>query len=254
MTKIIGLIPSRLASTRFPRKPLADILGRPMIWWTYMRAKQAKLLDELYVCTESDEIKKVCGSFGAPVIMTSDRHASGTDRLAEAATKVKGDFYVNVQGDEPMIDPRCIDVLCKYLLDHPDVYVCNTMAEITDPMDLINPTVPKIVPTIGNRFLYGSRAPVPFPKGAIGYKFWRQVCIYGFSPAALRFFADHPEEGPVERIEGIELMRFVEHGHPLQMIPVESDNIAVDTPNDLEKVRKIMAGAKWAKELLKAGK
>jgi len=253
MPKTIGFIPSRAKSSRFPDKPLADILGRPMVWWTYQRAKQAKLLDELYVCTESEKIMKVCESYNIPCLMTSDRHATGTDRLAEASSMVKGDLYFNIQGDEPMIEPENIDIAVKYMLDHPETEVLNLKAEITDTVDLINPTVPKVVSTLGDLCIYMSRAAVPFPKGAIDYKHYRQICIYGFKPSALKFFADNPKQAPIERIEDIELLRFIEHGIPLKMIEVKAESIAVDTPNDLEKVRTIMAKAPWAKELLKNG-
>ena len=237
--KIIGIIPARYKSSRFPGKPLADICGKPMIWWVYQQAKKVKEFSEVYVATESEKIETVCKDLGINVVMTADTHPTGTDRIGEVARKIPADLYVNIQGDEPMIEPETIRKAILPFFDNPELQVSNLMTAIKDPVDVVNFTVPKVIANKDGIGVFLSRAPAPYPKGSIDYKYYKQVCVYGFKPEALQFYCNS-ERGKIERIEDIEILRFIEAGWKVQYIEVDSETVAVDTPNDLAKVNRIM--------------
>lgn len=236
---IIGVIPARYKSSRFPGKPLADICGKPMIWWVYNNAKKSKFLTEVYVATESTIIEQKCQELGINVVLTSDEHQTGTDRIGEVARKIPSDLIVNIQGDEPMLSAETIDSAIKPFFEDPCLEVTNLMAKITDPVDFINFTVPKVVVNKDNIGVYLSRSPIPYPKGKIEYDCFKQVCVYGFKPKALEFFCTSPR-GRIESIEDIEILRFIEAGYRVKFVEVISSTIAVDTPNDLKKVNELM--------------
>lgn len=235
--RIVAVIPARYKSSRFEGKPLADIHGKPMIWWVYQQVKKVKQLDEVYVATDDERIEAVCNDFGMNVIMTSSSHATGTDRICEVSIKVKADIFINVQGDEPMIEPEIIIKAINPLLEKSDLLVSNLMTKINNPVDLINNTVPKVISNKDGIGLYLTRSASPYPKGSLDISYYKQVCVYGFRPEALEFFAS-AERGAVEKVEDIEILRFIENGYKVQFIEVNSDTIAVDTPLDLELVRK----------------
>lgn len=237
--KIIGVIPARFKSSRFEGKPLADICGKPMIWWVYQQAMKVNEFEAVYVATEDERIKVACEELGVNVIMTSDEHQTGTDRIGEVARKVKADLYVNIQGDEPMIEPETIREAIKPFYDNNELQVSNLMTIIKDPVDVVNFTVPKVITNKDGIGIYLTRSAAPYPKGSIDYSYYKQVCVYGFTPEALEFYCNSPR-GKVESIEDIEILRFIESGYKVQFIEVDSDTVAVDTPNDLEKVRRIM--------------
>lgn len=241
--KVIGVIPARYKSSRFPGKPLADIAGKPMIWWVYNQAKQAKALDEVYVATDDERIQAACIENDINVIMTSDQHKTGTDRIGEVARKIPADLYVNIQGDEPLIEPETICKAVYPFLDNPDLQVTNLMAKIKDPVDVVNFTVPKVITNADGIGVYLTRSTAPYPKGSINYSYYKQVCVYGFKPEALEFYCNSPR-GRVESIEDIEILRFIEAGYRVQYIEVESDTVAVDTANDLERVNEIVKARK----------
>lgn len=236
--KIVGVIPARYASSRFPGKPLADIHGKPMIWWVYRQAKKVPEFDEVYVATDDKRIADAVEEFGGKVIVTSDRHATGTDRVAEVAEKVPADWYVNIQGDEPLLAPETIQAVLPGK-NECTAEIINLMAKITDPVDAINPTVPKVIAAESGRGVYLTRSMSPFPKGSIEYSYYKQVCVYAFTPAALEFFKNAPR-GKIERIEDIEILRFIENGHFVQFYEVDGSSVAVDTQNDLERVRELL--------------
>lgn len=238
--KIIGVIPARFASTRFPGKPLSDICGKPMIWWVYQNASAVEEINEVYVATESKKIVDECVRLNMKVVLTSDIHQTGTDRIGEVAKKIKADLYINIQGDEPMIMPETISEAIKPFYNDTNLEVSNLMSVIKNPVDLINPTVPKVITNKDNIGIFLSRSTTPFPKGSLDYSYYKQVCVYGFRPQALTFFCNSPR-GKIENIEDIEILRFIENGYKVQYIEVDTDTIAVDTPKDLEKVRLIMA-------------
>ena len=237
--KILGIIPARYKSTRFEGKPLADICGKPMIWWVYNQAIKVKEFYAVYVATDDEKIKAACEENNINVIMTSDTHKTGTDRIGEVARKIPADLYVNIQGDEPMIEQETIVQAIKPFFTNPDLQVSNLMTKINDPVDVVNFTVPKVITNADNIGIYLTRSTAPYPKGSINYSYYKQVCVYGFTPEALQFYCDSPR-GKIESIEDIEILRFIESGYRVQYVEVDSDTVAVDTPNDLEKVRAIM--------------
>lgn len=241
--KIIGVIPARYKSSRFEGKPLADICGKPMIWWVYQQAIKVKEFEAVYVATEDERIKRTCEKLGVNVIMTSDDHKTGTDRIGEVARKIQGGLYVNIQGDEPMIEPETIIEAIRPFYANRELQVSNLMTIIKDPVDVVNFTVPKVITNKDGIGIYLTRSAAPYPKGSIDYSYFKQVCVYGFTPEALEFYCSNPR-GKIESIEDIEILRFIENGYKVQFIEVNSDTVAVDTPNDLEKVRRIMKETK----------
>lgn len=242
--KIIGVIPARYQSSRFPGKPLADICGKPMIWWVYQQCRKVKDFDMVYVATDDDKIFQICSNFGIEAVMTSDKHKTGTDRIGEVARKIPADLIVNIQGDEPLLEPDTIRAAIKPFYDNPNLKISNLMTKIKDPIDVINFTVPKVITNKEGIGIYLTRATAPYPKGSLNYTYYKQVCVYGFKPDALQFYCDYGAEygkAKVEAIEDIEILRFIENGYKVQYIEVDSETVAVDTPNDLAKVRAIMS-------------
>ena len=180
--KIIGIIPARYKSSRFPGKPLVDILGKPMIQHVYERAAQSRLLNELMVATDDQRIYDACEERRMGVVMTSDRHPTGTDRVAEVAERTEGDVYVNIQGDEPMISPASIDTAVRGLLDaHPQTVTC-LMKRIERSAELLDTTVPKVVVNDNLEAVFFSRQAIPYPKkGGADVDYYKQVCVYAFT-------------------------------------------------------------------------
>ena len=238
--KVLGIIPARYKSSRFPGKPLSDICGKPMIWWVYNRAIKAETLTEVYVATDDERIYNACKENDINVIMTSDTHKTGTDRIGEVARKIPADLYVNIQGDEPMIEPETINKAVYPFFENPDLQITNLMTKIKDPVDVVNFTVPKVITNADNIGVYLTRSTAPYPKGSRDYSYYKQVCVYGFKPEALQFYCSSPR-GKIESIEDIEILRFIEAGYRVQYIEVDSETVAVDTQNDLEKVNRLIA-------------
>ncbi len=239
--KIIAVIPARYQSSRFEGKPLAEICGKLMIERVYLQAKKVEQLDEVYVATDDKRIYDACAVRHIPVVMTSTSHRTGTDRLGEVAEKIPADLYVNIQGDEPLIEPATIVKAIEPFLNDPDtdIQVTNLMTKIKDPVDLINVTVPKVIAAADGRGIFLTRAAAPFPKGNINVDYYKQVCVYGFTPQALKFYCDFGKKygkAKIESVEDIEILRFIENGYRVQYIEVESETIAVDTPADLQRV------------------
>ena len=241
--KIIGVIPARYKSSRFPGKPLADICGKPMIWWVYQQCKKVEDFDEVYVATDDQQIFDTCEALGVKVIMTSESHRTGTDRIGEVAEKIPADLIVNIQGDEPLLEPATIKAAIQPFYDNPDLQISNLMTKINDPVDVVNFTVPKVITNKDGIGVYLTRSTAPYPKGSIKYAYYKQVCVYGFKPEALKFYCEYGKKygkAKIEEIEDIEILRFIENGYKVQYIEVDSNTVAVDTMNDLEKVRAIM--------------
>ncbi len=241
--KIIGVIPARYQSSRFPGKPLADICGKPMIWWVYSQCLKVDELDEVYVATDDERIYESCLENSINVIMTSNMHKTGTDRVGEVAEKIKADLYVNIQGDEPMLEPQTIRSAILPFFDNKDLQISNLMTKIKNPVDVVNFTIPKVITNKDGIGVYLTRSTAPYPKGSLKYDYYKQVCVYGFKPEALKFYCEYGKKygkAKIEAIEDIEILRFIENGYKVQYIEVNSDTVAVDTEKDLEKVRKIM--------------
>lgn len=238
--KIICVIPARYASSRFPGKPLASICGKPMIWWTYQQAKKVPEFETVVVATDDQRIKAACDDLGMDVIMTSDAHPTGTDRVAEIAGMIDGDLYVNIQGDEPLIDPASIQVLIEYFKAHPDAEVINTMTKVNDIEELERSSVVKVVYNSNNDLIYLSRSIVPQKKCQEDVVYFRHMGLYGMTKAALMFFAKTPR-GQVEKVEDIEMLRFIENGKKVKILPIQGRAIAVDCPEDIGKVEAAIA-------------
>ena len=241
--KIVGVIPARYKSSRFPGKPLADICGKPMIWWVYKQCLKVKDFDDVYVATDDNRIFSVCESLNMNVLMTSSSHMTGTDRVGEVSRMIQADLYVNVQGDEPLLEPETIKAAILPFYSDNELLISNLMTKINDPVDTVNFTVPKVITNKDGIGIFLTRATAPYPKGKIDYSYYKQVCVYGFKPSALKFFCDYGlsyGKAKIEEIEDIEILRFIENGYKVKYIEVSSDTIAVDTPNDLQKVREIM--------------
>lgn len=241
--KIIGVIPARYKSSRFPGKPLADICGKPMIWWVYNQAKKVEDFEAVYVATDDERIAAVCREHDMDVVMTSDSHPTGTDRIGEVAEKIPADLYVNIQGDEPMLEPEVIRAAITPFYADSELQITNLMARIDDPVDVVNFTVPKVITNKDNIGIYLTRSTAPYPKGSISYDYYKQVCVYGFKPDALKFYCDYGKKygkARIEAIEDIEILRFIENGYKVQYVEVESHSVAVDTQNDLKRVNELM--------------
>lgn len=235
---IIGVIPARYESSRFPGKPLADICGKPMIYQVYQNAARLREFKDVYVATDDSRIKDACESLRMNVIMTSGSHRTGTDRVGEVAGRIKADIYVNIQGDEPLLEEETIRAAIRPLLKDESISVTNLMALIKDEKELASVTVPKVAVNAQNEAVFLSRLPIPYHKASSKGPHYKQVCVYGFRPAALEKFC-RSERGVAEGAEDIELLRFIEIGIPVLMVEVRAGSLAVDVPEDLEMVREV---------------
>ena len=235
--KIVGVIPARYASTRFPGKPLADICGKPMIWWVYNQVIKSKKLDEVYVLTDDNRIVELCKNENIPYLMTRDNHPDHISRVQEASDMLDADCYVCVNGDEPLIQAEIIDKVIPESLDKDKPVFYGATRKFNEAPKVIDPANIKIVLNEMHRCVYMSRAPIPFPKGTLDFEYNKYVGIECFNKAALDFFVSVPM-GRLEKVEDIDHIRFLENNIPLYFTEVDSESISVDTKKDLEYVRK----------------
>jgi len=248
LMKIIGVIPARYKSTRFEGKPLADICGKPMVWWVYNQLNKVRGLETVYVATDDERIKAVCEQYGMNVCMTADDHPTHLDRLYEFSCLVDADFYININGDEPLIEARYIEKLLPVDVDPNDSYVASAMTTIKNPVEVVDFARIKIVTDMDGYGLYMARSPLPYPKAAYDFEYKKFVGIQCFTKKALQFCHDH-QRGFLENIEDIDEFRFLEHGHKIKFIQSDAVTLSVDTPKDLEKVRQIIGKKISSKEL-----
>jgi len=214
-----------------------------MIWWVYQQCKKVEDFEEVYVATDDQKIFDTCESLDIKVVMTSNEHRTGTDRIGEVARNIPADLIINIQGDEPLLEPETIKAAITPFYDNPNLEVSNLMTKIKDPVDVVNFTVPKVITNKDGIGVFLTRSTAPYPKGSIDYSFYKQVCVYGFKPEALQFYCDYGMKygkAKVEAVEDIEILRFIENGYKVQYVEVDSETVAVDTANDLEKVREIV--------------
>ena len=233
--KYAVVIPARYKSSRFPGKPLVDLCGKTMIQHVWERCCLAVPSRLVYIATDSDKIRNAASKFGAKVIMTSEHCLTGTDRLGEANAFLNCDFIVNVQGDEPLIEPEVIRRVVATYMDNQQLVV-NAMCKIADESEFRSLSIPKVVASKSNTLLYMSRSPIPGNKldtFDFGYK---QVCVYAFSSEHLKFFCTQRVKTPLEESEDIEILRFVENDIQVKMVEVDASSIAVDFPSDVDKV------------------
>lgn len=241
--KVVGVIPARYGSSRFPGKPLQDICGRPMLWWVYQQARKVKELDEIYVATDDERIYNLCQENNMNVVMTGE-HSTHIARVHELSTIIDADYYVNVNGDEPLIEASTIEaIIPKEVSTEPKVF--GLMKILKDPVELIDPTNIKVATNKEGVALYISRSPIPYPYKTILFEYKKAIGVECWNKAALELFVSS-EPGIMETVEDLVALRFFENGCPMHYTLVESNSLSVDTPKDLEKVRMIM------KELLES--
>ena len=238
--KVLVVIPARYASTRFEGKPLAKILGRPMIYHVYSRAVKSRIADEVVVATDDERIRKCVDDFGGKAIMTSVGHQTGTDRIAEVAEESDSEIIVNVQGDEPLLDPEMISQVVQPLFNNGEVNVVTLAGRISDPADFVDFMNVKVVMNIDNDVMFMSRAPIPYPKSRQNYCAFKQIGVYAFKRDYLIRFASM-KQTPMEIIEGIELLRVLENGQKLKGAITEHRTYSVDTPSDLAEINRMLA-------------
>ncbi len=245
--KSIAIIPARYGSTRFPGKPLAELAGKPIIQHVYERAERAQSISEVYIATDDRRIEERARAFGATVVMTDPAHRSGTDRCAEVANGLPGDFLVvNIQGDEPFIDPRQIDQVSQLLRQQEDAGVSTLARRLTDADAIANPNIVKVVTNTAGQALYFSRSPIPFLRGVPREQwvehgvFFKHLGIYGFRRQVLLAIASLPP-GRYEQLEHLEQLRWLEAGYAIQVGETTQETIGIDTPQDLEKAIRAIA-------------
>ena len=239
--KILGVIPARYASSRLPGKPLVDILGKPMVWWVYQAAKQSPLLDGLVVATDDERILAACKEYGMDAVMTRAGHDTPTARIQEVSCLIQADLYLQIMGDEPLIDPKAFAlILPKELPDDP-YYVAGVTNRMEHPADVIDFSNQKVVCNARREILLISRSPIPYPKGTLDFEYEKVTGIQLYSRRALAFYHETPKS-ILEKAEENDMMRFVENGHKVHAIVSPYKTVSVDTPKDLALVSEILKG------------
>ena len=240
---VTGIIPARYSSTRLPGKPLVLIHGKPMIQRVYEQAKKSKLLNRVIVATDDQRIFDFVKSFGGEVMMTSDKHVSGTDRLAEAAKMINCDIVVNIQGDEPFIDPKNIDIAIEPLLKDRTLNVSTLAYKITEPLDLENENKVKVVLDKNNFALYFSRNYIPFDMEHNPAKVWtlkdrifyKHIGLYVYRKSFLMRFSKM-KKSYLEGVEKLEQLRILENGDRIKVVINKKDSVSIDTAEDIELI------------------
>lgn len=241
---VVGIIPARYGSTRLPGKALKLILGRPMIQRVYEQAQLARWLSSVCVATDDERILRVVESFGGRAVMTSPDHPSGTDRLAEATRAIDADIVVNVQGDQPFLDPVMIDEAVQPLLDDPALPMATLMHPVHRPEDLQNPSVVKVVVDLAGNALYFSRSLIPYPRQNVPHRVFEHVGLYVYRRDFLLTLAGLAPT-PLEQVESLEQLRVLEHGYELRVVETrardhEFTGFSVDTAEDLERAEQML--------------
>jgi 3-deoxy-manno-octulosonate cytidylyltransferase (CMP-KDO synthetase) len=238
----IVVIPARHDSVRFPGKPLAEIAGRSMIARVYERAKKAERVARVLVATDDERILKAVKEFGGEAMMTRRDHSSGTDRVAEVAAHVSAAIYVNVQGDEPLIDPAAIDAIVSAMQEDETIQIATPSTIIKVANEIMDPNVVKVVADFDGNALYFSRAPIPWVRdrgASVAARHSKHIGLYACRREALLDFATFPP-GELERIEQLEQLRWLENGYRIRVVEVENEAVSVDVPADVARVEKIL--------------
>ncbi len=241
--KSVVIIPARYQSTRFEGKPLATICGKPMIQRVFENSIKAEKISRVVVATDDDRIAKAVRAFGGEVIMTSDQNRSGTDRVAEAAEKMglsSKDIVVNVQGDQPLIDPICLNEVVRPFSDDPEITMSTLAFKIVNQEEITDPKHVKVTFDQNGFALYFSRSPIPFGRDrSVDFDTYKHLGIYAYTKQYLDIFRNLPE-GRLEQIEKLEQLRALEHGHKIMVILTENDSPEVDHVEDIERIEKIL--------------
>ena len=233
--RFVGVIPARYASTRLPGKPLLEIGGKTLVQWVYLCALRSARLDRILVATDDERILRSVRSWDGDAVMTSDSHRSGTERVAEVAQEIDADVFINLQCDEPVLPPATIDRVCACFDGDAGIQVATARVPIHDPEEALDPNVVKVVTDSEGRALYFSRAPIPFSREGKP-SFFKHLGIYGYRRRLLLNLSQL-RPSPLERIEMLEQLRFLENRIPIRVTTVDEDSVGVDTPEDLERVR-----------------
>ncbi len=240
--KLVALIPARYGSTRFPGKPLAPLLGRPLIQWVYDQACRVPGLDGVFVATDDERIQKAVAAFGGQALLTRADHPSGSDRLAEAAD-ILGlapfDIVLNIQGDQPVFPPGLIGPLAALLQRDCSAVMATPARRLTDPETAQNPNVVKVVFDHRGRALYFSRSPLPFWREGERPYYFKHIGIYVYRVSFLKEFVSLPP-GRWEEAEKLEQLRALEYGFPIHVVETKGDTLEVDTPADLKRVEEYL--------------
>lgn len=240
--KVTVIIPARYQSTRFPGKPLAEVKGRPLIYYSYQSITRSKWIDQVIVATDDRRIKEAVEAFGGKAVMTSNQLKTGTDRIAEVAEKLEGEIFVNVQGDEILLQPDFLDSLIEYFVQNSSLQMATYKREIKTWEELYNPNVVKVVSDLEGYALYFSRAPIPFLRDKKEGKpipqksYFRHFGIYIYRKGLLNSFSNW-EESSLEQFEKLEQLRAMEHGIKIWVKETTGDSLRVDTPEDLQNVK-----------------
>ena len=240
--EVVIVIPARFGSTRLPGKPLVSLAGKPMIQHVYERSQLAGRASRVIVATDDERIVKAVESFGGTARMTRPDHRTGTERVAEVAAHEKGDIFVNVQGDEPLLDPVSVDTAIEALLEEPPASIATVATPIKTTADIMDPNVVKTVLDFDNNGLYFSRAPIPWVRDTaskIQVRHLKHLGLYVFQREALLEYPTLPQ-GELERIEQLEQLRWLENGWKIRVAEVEHDAVSVDVPEDVARVEKLL--------------
>jgi len=246
--KVVVVIPARYASTRLPGKPLVSLAGKSMVQRVYERAKLAHTVHRVIVATDDQRIMDAVKAFGGEARMTRADHRTGTERIAEVAAHEPGDVFVNVQGDEPLIDPAAIDTAVRALLEEPPAQISTVVTPIRHAADIMDPNVVKAVLDFDENALYFSRAPVPWVRDSankVHVNYWKHLGLYVFQRSALLEYPTLPQ-GELERIEQLEQLRWMENGWKIRVAEVEHDAVSVDVPEDVARVEKLLQAQEGA--------
>jgi 3-deoxy-manno-octulosonate cytidylyltransferase (CMP-KDO synthetase) len=239
---VLVVIPARYASTRFPGKPLAPIAGKPMIQHVVEHVRLASLPARIIVATEDERIKASVEAFGGEAILTRSDHRTGTDRIAEVATHIPADIYINVQGDEPLIDPGTVDAVAAAMAEDDAIQLATPCAAITQANEIMDPNVVKVVLDFDGQALYFSRAPIPWVRDTgdrVAARHWKHIGLYGYRRDALLEFPTLPP-GELERIEQLEQLRWLENGFRMHVVETNYNAISVDVRADIDRVEKLL--------------
>ena len=243
----LAVIPARYASTRFPGKMIAELAGKPLVWHAWNKAQSASLITEAIVAVDDERIVDALKPYGVPVVMTRPDHACGTNRIAEVAEERDVDIIVNVQGDEPMIDPRTIDKVVAVLMNEPDVPMATARRLMTDAEAIANPNNVKVVCDAKGRALYFSRHPIPYVRdvedgSSSSGLHWHHYGLYGYRRA---FLLEYASWAPtvLEEAEKLEQLRVLENGYPIAIVEADYECVGVDNPEDLVQVKGLMERA-----------
>ncbi|MBU0600293.1 3-deoxy-manno-octulosonate cytidylyltransferase [bacterium] len=235
--KVVGIIPARYNSTRFPGKPIVDLLGKPMIQHVYENALKASLLDELIIATDDQRILEVAKNFTEKVVLTSYQHKSGTDRIAEVIKDLDFEIVVNIQGDEPLISPLAINEVVNPFFNYQDLKMTTLKCPIKNQEELINPNIVKVVTNKGDYALYFSRSIIPyqFPSHPLGVNYYKHLGLYAYRKKFLLELTNLPPS-KLEEDEKLEQLRVLENGYSMLVIETKYESLSVDIPEDLPKI------------------